>query len=524
VKPSIFNDVLGPVMRGPSSSHTAASLRIGTIARQLCPHEPRDVLVEFHSGGPLATTYEGQGSAMGLTSGLLGLSILDRSMTRHNELARERGLKIDFKVADYEASHPNTYRITIDGHGHAPLRITALSTGGGMIQVVSIDDFEVSICGDYFETLIRCDSSSAETIERFRRTLSDRLPQAQIVLLRRGDTGFLFQCRSGKPLPHVISDVFSGYAGTRWIRHLEPVLPIPSGSEQPLPFTSVEEIMASGEFRSCDLAELAVRYESARAGVEPSKILSLTEEIAGHIRSSIETGMKGTVYRDRILGQQSHLMLKAEQEKKIFAMPFNTVIAYVTAIMEAKSAMEIIVAVPTAGSCGTLGGTIYGIEKHFPARQEDIMKAFIAAGLIGVFIAGKYTFAAEEGGCQVESGAAAAMTAAGLVQLLGGSALQGLNAASMALQNSLGLICDPVAGRVEVPCLGKNILAAANALGCAHMSMAGFDPVIPLNEVIDTMKSVGAAMPRSLCCTGLGGLSVTPTSQRIHIELQRKGN
>jgi L-serine dehydratase len=94
----------------------------------------------------------------------------------------------------------------------------------------------------------------------------------------------------------------------------------------------------------------------------------------------------------------------------------------------------------------------------------------------------------------------------------------------MALQNSLGLICDPVAGRVEVPCLGKNILAAANALGCAHMSMAGFDPVIPLNEVIDTMKSVGAAMPRSLCCTGLGGLSVTPTSQRIHIELQRKGN
>jgi L-serine dehydratase len=115
------------------------------------------------------------------------------------------------------------------------------------------------------------------------------------------------------------------------------------------------------------------------------------------------------------------------------------------------------------------------------------------------------------------------MTAAGVVQFLGGSALQAINAASMALQNSLGLICDPVADRVEVPCLGKNVLASANALSCAHMSMAGFDAVIPLNEVIDAMRSVGTAMPRSLCCTGLGGLSVTPASQRIQIELQNRG-
>ena len=140
--------------------------------------------------------------------------------------------------------------------------------------------------------------------------------------------------------------------------------------------------------------------------------------------------------------------------------------------------------------------------------------------MIGVFIADKYTFAAESGGCQVECGAASAMTAAGLVQLMGGSARDAVNAASIALQNMLGLICDPVADRVEVPCLGKNILGADNALSSANMSIAGFDPVIPFDEVIDAMKSVGESLPSSLCCTGLGGLSVTPTALKIQQNLK----
>jgi L-serine dehydratase len=112
------------------------------------------------------------------------------------------------------------------------------------------------------------------------------------------------------------------------------------------------------------------------------------------------------------------------------------------------------------------------------------------------------------------------MTAAGVVQLMGGTASEAVNAASMALQNMLGLICDPVADRVEVPCLGKNILGANNALSSANMSMAGFDVVIPLDEVISAMKSVGESLPSSLCCTGLGGLSVTPAALKIQERLK----
>jgi len=245
-------------------------------------------------------------------------------------------------------------------------------------------------------------------------------------------------------------------------------------------------------------------------------VISLMRDIVLTIKNSIREGLNGTVYDDRILGQQSHLIGDAERTNRIFQTPMNTIIAYVTALMEVKSSMGIIVAAPTAGSSGLLGGAIFGAAEGFTEDLDLITKAFLAAGLIGVFIADKYTFAAEEGGCQVECGAASGMAAAGLVQLIGGTARQAVNASSMALQNILGLVCDPVADRVEVPCLGKNIMGASNALNSANMSIAGFDPVIPLDEVIEAMKSVGDSMTSSLCCTGCGGLSVTPTAIRLH--------
>jgi L-serine dehydratase len=114
------------------------------------------------------------------------------------------------------------------------------------------------------------------------------------------------------------------------------------------------------------------------------------------------------------------------------------------------------------------------------------------------------------------------MAAAALVTLAGGSTKQALASASMALQNTLGLICDPVANRVEVPCLGRNVLAAGNALACANMALAGFDEVIPLDEVIQTMDDVGKSLPHQLRCTALGGLSVTETSKRIKVQLDHK--
>jgi L-serine dehydratase len=150
---------------------------------------------------------------------------------------------------------------------------------------------------------------------------------------------------------------------------------------------------------------------------------------------------------------------------------------------------------------------------------EETTHAMLAAGLIGVFIAAHATFAAEVGGCQAECGAGSGMAAAALVTLAKGTLRQTINASSMALQNILGMICDPVANRVEVPCLGKNVMAASNALACANMALANFDAVIPLDEVIDTMDRVGKSLPTELRCTALGGLSITSTSKAIESKL-----
>jgi L-serine dehydratase len=181
--------------------------------------------------------------------------------------------------------------------------------------------------------------------------------------------------------------------------------------------------------------------------------------------------------------------------------------------------MGIIVAAPTAGSCGALPGAVIGAADALGRSETDMTRAMLAAGMIGVFISANATFAAELCGCLAECGSGSGMAAAALVTLAGGSARQAVDAASMAIQNVLGMICDPVANRVEVPCLGRNVLAAGNALACANMALAGYDAVIPLDEVIETMDHVGKSLPMELRCTALGGLSITPTSKAIEKKL-----
>jgi L-serine dehydratase len=200
----------------------------------------------------------------------------------------------------------------------------------------------------------------------------------------------------------------------------------------------------------------------------------------------------------------------------------NTIIMYVSAIMEVKSSMGVIVAAPTAGSCGALPGAIIGMATSLDLNEDEIVKAMLAAGLIGVFVAAHATFAAEVGGCMAECGSGSGMAAAALVGMAKGSLAQSLSAASLALQNVLGLICDPIGNRVEAPCLGRNVMAATNAVSCANMALSDYNHLIPLDEVVETMKKVGDAIPNTLRCTGLGGLAITKTAKKIEAMLNQQ--
>jgi L-serine dehydratase len=267
------------------------------------------------------------------------------------------------------------------------------------------------------------------------------------------------------------------------------------------------------------LWQLAVEYERARGNFSEAEVLAKMTAIVRILRKSVASGIAGTSYEDRVLHHQSgRFAERMNQGRLLDGGALNRIILYVTALMEVKSSMGVIVAAPTAGACAALPGAVIAMAESMDLDETEMTKAMLAAGLIGVFIATRWTFAAEVGGCQAEGGAAASMAAAALVTLAGGTRDQAVAASSLAFQSMLGLICDPIANRVEAPCLGKNVMAAANALSCANMALADFDPLIPLDEVIDAAKSVAEHMPREHRCTSLGGLAVTPTS----LEIERK--
>jgi L-serine dehydratase len=515
--PSIFNDVIGPVMRGPSSSHCAAAVRIGRIVRDLMDGEIDDVLIEFDPDGSLATTHESQGSDMGLFAGLLGWDTTDERLVSSPEMIREAGINVAIKVAPIEADHPNTYKMTV-ANSRETHTLTAISTGGGIIEVIEIDGAKASVSGGYFETLVYFGSDG----DRLLAHLKETIQADEIHMLGNENTQFI-EIKSQEFLTQETTLELRSKFDIQSIKQIAPVLPVLSRREINVPFITCTEMMEYNRDKKLDLWELAVHYERARGAITDKQVMEKMTEIIEIMQYAIHLGLAGTEYADRILGYQSgNFQTQMEDRRLIDGGVLNQIIMYTTALMESKSAMGLIVAAPTAGACGALPGACIGAASAMGLSKEDMARAMLAGGMIGVFIASHATFAAEVGGCQAECGAGSGMAAAALVNLAGGSTQQGINAASMALQNILGMICDPVANRVEVPCLGRNVMAASNALACANMALADYDPVIPLDEVIQTMDAVGKMLPSALRCTALGGLSITPTSKEIEKRLTQK--
>lgn len=514
--PSIFNDVIGPVMRGPSSSHTAAAHRIGSMIRQSGKPNFTKVIVEFDRAGSLATTYVGQGSTLGLAGGLLGIKMTDSEIINYEKHLENSCFTIEYIITDIENKHPNAYQISVQYPDRDELNVLAISTGGGMFEILEWGNFKVSIKGDFFEYLLLFKIKDTRDVFEVEQIINENFTDFKLEKSQNINGDLLVNIKSGRSLNEQIDN---NHTLTEKIyRKLEllPVMPVPSVVKFNMPFTTVDEMLELALNKDLSLSDLAIMYESARTGLDAIFIVKKMEEIVLIVKNSIDEGLKGTHYEDRILGTQSTLIERAEKRGLIQKTINATIISYTSAIMEVKSSMGLIVAIPTAGSCGVLGGALFGSVQGQEFNLNQMTKAFLAAGITGVFIASKYTFSAEEGGCQVETGSGSAMAAAGLIELNEGTAKQAIDAASMALQNELGLICDPVAVRVEVPCLGKNIMAATNALNSSIMSLAGYNAVIPYNEVIDTMKTVGDALPSSLCCTGLGGIAQAPTGKCLY--------
>ena len=384
--------------------------------------------------------------------------------------------------------------------------------------MLNVDGFNVSMFGDCFETLFWVRGCGPE-LARHLATLVD----ANAVLAHEVGGEQMVEVKAREFVSDQILAELNGAFDIQAVKRLSPVLPVLSRRDVRVPFTSCAEMLRYDAGRNLPLWKLGAEYEMARGGLSEAEVIARIVDIVRLLRRSIAQGIAGTRYDDRVLGHQSgkfNDLIKAG--RLLNGGLLNHMVLYVTALMEVKSSMGVIVAAPTAGACAALPAAVIATAEGRGLGEVDMAKAMLASGVIGVFIATRWTFAAEVGGCQAEGGSAASMAAAALVDMAGGTLMQSLTAASLALQSMLGLICDPVASRVEVPCLGKNVMAASNALACANMALAEYDPVIPLDEVIEAAQKVANQMPRELRCTALGGLSVTPTSKAIQQQLAAK--
>ncbi|WP_303870803.1 L-serine ammonia-lyase, iron-sulfur-dependent, subunit alpha [Acetobacterium wieringae] len=266
------------------------------------------------------------------------------------------------------------------------------------------------------------------------------------------------------------------------------------------------------------LADQALQMERSQQDLieEMNKSLQVMAEAASKGLNSGSKSASGLSGGDALKMKQA---IHAGQS--LGGMVLSETLAKALAIAEVNACMGRIVAAPTAGSCGIIPAVLLTLKEAYDLTEAQVvMSLFTAAGL-GMVIAKKASISGAEGGCQAECGSAAAMAAAAAVELMGGTPQMSAHACAIALKSVLGLVCDPVAGLVEVPCVKRNASGAANALIAAEMALAGIESVIPVDEVIAAMKAIGDAMPKTLKETAEGGLADTPTAKKMAREIFR---
>lgn len=282
---------------------------------------------------------------------------------------------------------------------------------------------------------------------------------------------------------------------------------------------NLTEILEYCKVTDIDLATYSLNTEVESSELDPARIYNLLDERFDVMMASIEEGLHRQTAGKIIGGDARRVMARAESGQSLGGALLGRATAYALATMEVNVSMGRIVACPTAGSSGVLPAVLKSLSESRETPPEDIRRALLTAGLIGMVIGRNASLSGADGGCQAEVGSASAMAAAAAVVLSGGTDDQVAHAAAICLKNLMGLVCDPVAGLVEVPCAKRNTIGTANALIAADMALAGVPSYIPFDEVVAAMHRVGRQMPATLRETAEGGIAITPTAKRFEARI-----
>jgi L-serine dehydratase len=280
-------------------------------------------------------------------------------------------------------------------------------------------------------------------------------------------------------------------------------------------YRSLQDAIRDAESRKISLARLALEAESKDQGRPVEEIRAALKRALDVMRGAIAQGLTGEHKSASGLVGGDAAKLRNGPPGPLAGTPFRDVLARALAVQEINAAMGVIVAAPTAGGAGVLPAVLTGLADAKKIGDEHLVDALATAGLIGAVIAERASLSGAEGGCQAETGAAAAMAAGAATEMLGGTPAQVGHATALAQQGTLGLVCDPLGGLVELPCVFRNATGAAIALAAIEMALAGITFAIPADEVIDTMGEIGRDMDVRYRETAGGGLAATPTGRRL---------
>lgn len=293
-----------------------------------------------------------------------------------------------------------------------------------------------------------------------------------------------------------------------------------------LDYTSIHELAVQAAAQGVTIGQLALADQAAQTETAPDILVRRMRRNLEVMQAAARDGAaKDLRSTSGLTGGDAWKMREYLARGGALCGPVGArAIAIALAVAEYNAAMGRIVAAPTAGSCGILPGAVLALLEQGLADEDAAVDGLFCAGAIGMVIANQASIAGAEGGCQAECGSASAMAAAALVQMRGGTPAMAEQAAAIAIKNQLGLVCDPVAGLVEVPCIKRNAGGVTNALTAADMALAGIVSVIPVDEVVSAMREVGESLPCALRETAQGGLATTPTGKRIREQLFGKQN
>jgi len=515
---SILNHVLGPVMRGPSSSHTAGAYRIGALARALLGAPPVRATCTFDPAGSYAPCYRRQRADLAFAAALMGWPITDDRFGRALDEAARAGIRIAFEVAPLpEPDHPNTVDLGLAAADGRTLQARARSIGGGAVEVTRLAGWPVRLTGEAHAVLVETESGAAEAAAR--RLAGDGACLDPPDRTQREGRVLVSARRRGPLAPDALA-ALRAEAGVRAVWTAEPILfPQPG---RPL-FASAAEMVALCESRGLSLGEAALESEAALLEVAPETVLAEIDRRLGIMASAVERGLSDPPAM-QLLAPSAGAVYEAEAAGRLAGGGLATrAAARALAAMHVSSGGGVVCAAPTGGAAGVLPGVLvtWQTERGLQGRRAAL--ALLAAGAVGAVVATRATFAAEVAGCQVEIGAAGAMAAAACVQAAGGTPAQAADAAAVALQNAMGSVCDLVQGIVEIPCHTRSAAAAAGAFVCADLVMGGYANPVPLDETVDAVLAVGRMLPAELRCTAMGGLAQAPSARALRPRETRRG-